>query len=226
MKPIIFNKEHLFLFIILLLASILRFYNAFDIPFTHDELSALFRANFDSFSELINGGVLTDTHPAGVQIFYYYWIYLFGASEFAIKFPFILMGIGSVYWIWKIANNWYNSSVAFIISLFLATLAYPIMYSQIARPYISGLFLTLWMVYHWSYYLFKTTSKINKHLIYYIIVSALCTYNHHFTLLFAFSFEKDPHRLALLFGILFLTSRSFFLPSSLIDASFFVLNIF
>lgn len=185
MKKIIINKESLFLFLILLLASVLRFYNAFEIPFTHDEFSALFRTDFDTFSDLITRGVMIDGHPAGVQVYYYYWTQFFGTNEFALKFPFILMGIGSVYLIWKIACLWYNSSVAFLSALFLATLAYPIMYSQIARPYISGLFLTFWMVYHWSLYLFNSKSKFNKHLVYFIIASTLCAYNHHFTLLFA-----------------------------------------
>ena len=185
MKGIKINKDHFYLFLILILAIILRFYKAFEIPYTYDEFSALFRTDFNSFSDLINKGVAVDAHPAGVQVFLYYWIRLFTSSEFIVKLPFLLMGVGSVYLIYKLALLWYNSSVAIVIAFFMATLAYPLMYSQIARPYISGLFLTLWMVLHWSVYLFKTTSKFNKHLVIYILASALSAYNHHFSLLFA-----------------------------------------
>jgi hypothetical protein len=179
------NKDNFFLLFILLLASLLRLYKLADIPFTHDEFSALFRTEFDNFSALIKGGVLPDTHPAGVQVFMFYWIRILGSEEWIVKLPFIIMGISSVYLIWLIAKNWFNPSVAILASLFLAGLEFPIMHSQIARPYISGLFLSLWMVYHWSQYLFATRSKINKHLILYVLASALCAYNHHFTLLFA-----------------------------------------
>lgn len=179
------NKESLILLFIIVLASILRFYNAFEIPFTHDEFSALFRLDFEDFGSLIKGGVLPDTHPAGVHVFLYYWVKLFGSSEFSLKLPFILMGIASVYLIWLIAKNWYNTTVALLAALLLATLEYPIMHSQIARPYISGMFLSLWMVYNWSEYLFNTKTKFNKSLVFYVIASALSAYNHHFSLLFA-----------------------------------------
>lgn len=185
MRELIKNKDTLFLLFVLLLATILRFYNAFNIPFTHDEFSALFRLEYDSFSELIAYGVTPDGHPAGVQVFLYYWTKLFGFKEIIVKLPFILMGIGSVYLLWLIAKNWYNTTVALLVALLLATLEYPLMHSQIARPYISGLFFSLWMVYEWSQYLFNTKSKFNKHLVFYVLASAFCAYNHHFSLLFA-----------------------------------------
>ena len=62
-------KKHIGILIILSIAIILRFYHLFDIPFTHDEFSTLFRTNFSSFSELIEKGVKIDGHPAGLQFF-------------------------------------------------------------------------------------------------------------------------------------------------------------
>lgn len=185
MKSIINNKENYYLFFILFLASILRFYDAYNIPFTHDEFSALFRTNFDSFSELISGGVLPDTHPAGVQVFIYYWVKFFGENPLSVKFPFIIMGIASIYFLWMLAKRWFNITVAIIVTLLMATLEFPLMHGQIARPYISGMFLSLWMVYHWQAYLFEWKEKWNKHLLFYVLASALAAYNHHFSLLFA-----------------------------------------
>lgn len=185
MKSIVKNKENLYLIFILILASALRFYDAFNIPFTHDEFSALFRLNFESFSELIEKGVKIDAHPAGVQVFIYYWIKLFGASSFSVKFPFILMGIASIYFLWLLAQKWFNTTVAIIVTLLLSTLEFPLMHGQIARPYVSGMFLSLWMVYHWQAYLFDSKSKWNKHWILYVLLSSLAAYNHHFSLLFA-----------------------------------------
>ncbi|MFZ4414916.1 MAG: hypothetical protein ACOYOV_17650, partial [Bacteroidales bacterium] len=63
------NIDSILIFIILAVGVILRFYKFTEIPFTNDELSALYRARFDSFHELIAKGVLIDGHPAGVQVF-------------------------------------------------------------------------------------------------------------------------------------------------------------
>src|ERR1700740_1949309 len=88
---------------VLLTAGVLRFYKAFDIPFTHDELSALCRLRFDSFHELMEKGIKIDGHPAGVQVFLYYWTKWVGTTEFAIKLPFLLMGMGSIYFAYRLA---------------------------------------------------------------------------------------------------------------------------
>ncbi len=53
MKP----RNELTLILILIVRALLRFYNYNDIPFTHDEFSALFRLNFNGFNELIEKGV-------------------------------------------------------------------------------------------------------------------------------------------------------------------------
>jgi hypothetical protein len=62
--------NQLTILLILFIGSILRFYSYVEIPFTNDEFSALFRLNFDSFSELIEKSVKVDGHPAGVHVFY------------------------------------------------------------------------------------------------------------------------------------------------------------
>ncbi len=171
--------------IILTAAAILRFYNYFEIPFTHDEFSALFRLNFDSFSELIEKGVKIDGHPAGIQVFLYYWTKLFGTQEWIVKLPFIIAGIGAVYLIYVIGRNWFNETVGLISAAYMATIQFAVMHSQIARPYISGLFFSLLMVYYLSNLILKPPKDFNKNLILFVIAASLCSYNHHFSLLFA-----------------------------------------
>jgi len=179
------RDNNILLFIILIVAVILRFWNFPNIPFMADELGALARTHFNSFNDLINKGVLTDTHPAGIQVFLYYWTKLFGYSEMAVKFPFIITGIISIYFIYKIAAYWFNNTVGLIISSFMAVLQYMVMYSQIARPYIGGMFFSILMVWCWTNYLFNSNPKKTKWLIGYIVFSSLCSYDHHFALLFA-----------------------------------------
>lgn len=60
------------------------------------------------------------------------------------------------------------------------------MYSQIARPYTSGLFFTLIMALYWYRFIFydyQTSKLFNKNALGYIIGATLCAYNHYFSLL-------------------------------------------
>ena len=177
--------NRLILLLVLITAIILRFVNYFEIPFTHDEFSALFRLDFGSFSELIEKGVKIDGHPAGIQVFLYYWTKLFGSSEWIVKLPFTIFGILSVWLSYKIATKWFNETVGLITSAFLASIQFTVMYSQIARPYISGLFFSLLMVYYWSMLIKQPDKHFFKNIIFFILAASLCAYNHYFSLLFA-----------------------------------------
>jgi uncharacterized membrane protein len=181
----LFLKKHsdtIFLISILFIAFVLRFWDFWNLPFMHDEFSAIFRTNFSSFSELINLGVKIEGHPPAIQVFLFYWIKLVGISEPFIKFPFAVMGVFTVYFVWKISKEWFGVSSAIIVSLLMAVLQYPIFYSQIARPYISGLFFILAFTFYWNKLVFNSSKK-NIQFILYVIFGTLSAYNHHFSLL-------------------------------------------
>ena len=169
--------------IIILVGFALRFYHFNELPYTWDELSAWNRIHFSSLSELIELGIKPDGHPAGVQVFLYYWIMIFGDTEWVVKLPFAIMGVSSIYIFYKIGEIWWNKNVGLVSTAFMSSLQFFVLYSTIARPYISGLFLSLMMVYFWSRYIFKGLQK--KALIGFIIFASLSAYNHHFSLLFA-----------------------------------------
>ncbi len=180
------NKQYsnqILLAIIIVVAAVLRFYHFFSLPFSWDELSAWNRLHFDSFSSLIQEGVKPDGHPAGIQVFLYYWIKLFGDTEWVVKLPFNILGLLSVFVFYKIAKIWWNKSTGIIAAAFMASLQFFVLFSPIARPYVSGLFFTLAMVYFWSKYMWQSPQK--KHLVGFVIFAALSAYNHHFSLLFA-----------------------------------------
>jgi hypothetical protein len=178
------NNNTIFILIIVI-AIILRFINYFEIPFTHDEFSALFRLKFNSFSTLIEKGVKIDGHPAGVQVFLYFWTKFFGTQEWVVKFPFTIMGIVSVYLIYLIGKKWFNETVGLISASYIASIQFTVMYSQIARPYISGMFFSLLMIYYWSKLIMHSDKSFIKNSVLFIISASLCAYNHHFSLLFA-----------------------------------------
>ncbi|MCB2208955.1 MAG: glycosyltransferase family 39 protein [Bacteroidetes bacterium] len=184
MKHLIYRSQTgLLLFFIILVGAVLRFWHFQDIPFTFDELSAMSRTQFDSFHDLIRIGVVErDSHPAGIQLFLYYWSILFGESEMVIKLPFLLAGIASVYLVYRIGIIWFGKTSGILSAAYVSSLQLFVMYSQIARPYISGLFFTLCAVLFWSKYFFRSPEI--KYIAGFVIFSALAAYNHYFSLLF------------------------------------------
>lgn len=178
------KKNNLPLYLIILLATLLRFWQLWDIPFMHDELSMLSRLGYDTWAELIEKGIKPDGHPAGVQVFMYVWTGCFGTAEWVVKLPFLCMGVAAVYYVYRVGKIWFDDFAGLMSAAFLATLQYSVMYSQIARPYSSGLFLSVLMVYFWSKYLLEKPHN-QRFLYFFIFAAALNTCNHHFSLLLA-----------------------------------------
>lgn len=178
------RKENLLVFFILVIASILRLWDLFSIPFTYDEFSAVFRTRFNDFSTLIANGVKIDTHPAGVQIFLFYWVNWFGEIAWIVKLPFILCGIYSVYLTYKLGKLWFPETTALLAMASLATLQYPVMYSQIARPYAMGMLTCVGMGYCWSKIIQLKDHWSIKWQIGFILMASASSYIHHFSLLF------------------------------------------
>lgn len=175
--------DKVMLFIIVAAGAVLRFWDYPNLPYSFDEFSALFRTRFDNLGDLINYGVkTTDTHPPGVQVFMYFWTKIFGESEMAVKLPFIIFGLLAIIYAFKIGKLWFNATVGLFAALFLSVLQYPITYSQFARPYASGLFFSLLMVWFWTHIVFYPEKKRKLHHIGFILSSVICIYNHHFSL--------------------------------------------
>jgi hypothetical protein len=171
--------------LIMLIGTLLRFYRISEIPFTHDEFSAIARTHFSSFHDLIEKGIKIDGHPAGVQLLIYYLVSFFGVSEVILKLPFLFFGVMSVWLVYLIGKDWFNATVGLVAASFVAFLQFPVMYSQIARPYASGLLFSLMMVWFWTKVIFHPHRKYYLNLAGYVISGALCAYNHHFSMLFA-----------------------------------------
>jgi len=179
------SDDRIIVIIIIVLASVLRLYNFWNLPFMHDEFSAIIRSQYDNFSDLIDFGVKTDSHPAGVQIFIYYWIKIFGLHEWSLKFPFIICGIFSVFLVYKIAKTWFGSDTAVFSALTIGILQFTIFYSQLARPYSPGLCFVLLSTFYWTKLVFqKEYSKVN--IILYVMAASIASYIHAFSLFFIF----------------------------------------
>lgn len=170
------------LLVLLVLASVLRLWDLPNIPYTHDEISALIRV-YPSLGETVQEGVIAlDTHPPGVQVFEWAWTKLFGMSEAAVKLPFILMSLLALLLLYRFAFAWCGAHVALIMTALLATLQYTVMYGQIARPYAAGFFTTALLADQLTRYL---GSGSRRALIGIALAALLSAYTHHFALMLA-----------------------------------------
>ena len=141
-----------------------------------------------------------DYHPAGVQLFLFIWVKLFGDKEFIVKLPFIISGLFAIFYSYKVAAFWFNNTVG----------TYPIcfygwhtiygyvqsdsqtLYERIAVFCFDGLVLdkpAVWV---------NITKK--KWWIGYVVSSVLCAYDQHFDFLFAITVG--------LTGLFFLTKEN------------------
>ena len=216
-----FLKKHFLLLLILSAAAILRFHNLGESSLSNDELSALVRTDFHSFSALIDQGVSIDAHPAGVQVFEYYWIKLFGRTEAALRFPFALAGVISVLLIYAVGKRWFGKTSGLLAASALAMLQFPVLYSQIARPYSPGLMFTLCATLSWSMLLFpsdkeKDQSKQRLAAASLALSLAACAYTHYFSMLMAGIIAVS--------GLFFLDKRNFkiYFAACLVSAVLFL----
>jgi hypothetical protein len=172
--------EKIILVLILIVATALRFYNLGETSLSNDELSALTRTRFNTFSELINGGVKTDAHPAFVQILIWAVVHLLNDSVLTIRILFALAGVASVYFIFLLGNAWFGKWTGLFSAAALSALAFPLTYSQVARPYSFALLFSLMSAYFWSK-TFLQNKALVKHKAFYVLSMAAAMYTHYFS---------------------------------------------
>ena len=129
-KAFLHNRNLALIILVLLTAAVLRLMYLSGFSFSNDELSALYRVQFDRFSDLVSKGFYVDGHPGGVQVFLYYWVKWFGMSEVAVRLPFALAGILSVFMTYRVGKRWFSENTGIYAALLVAVLEFP---TSIAR---------------------------------------------------------------------------------------------
>ena len=211
------NYDYILLVIILVTAIVMRFHLLGEISFSNDELSALTRARFETFPELVEKGIKVDGHPFLVQTMIWYTVHHFSDDVFTVRFMFAVAGIISVFLLFLLGRNWFGKATGLISAAALATLQFPLLYSQTARPYIIGLMFSLALAYFWTKLLFDYRKRILVS-IGYVISAAGCIHSHYFSFLLAgiigvsglFFLKKDTYKPFLICNLLVIL---IFLPS-------------
>jgi len=179
------NAEKVAIVIILIAAALLRFWRLWDVPFMHDEFSALFRVGYESFTQLIREGVTPDAHPAGTQILLHYLVAIAGTHAFWLKLPFALMGIGSVWLVYQIGKQLFHETAGLISASLIATMQYFVFFSQIARPYSSGLFFVLLAVFFGIKVIKSQSKTIGIETVGFALSLVLASMMHYFAMMMA-----------------------------------------
>jgi uncharacterized membrane protein len=183
-----FLIDNSLLILILCVGVAMRFYHFADWSLTNDELSALSRLQFNNLWSVVENGVrLDDMHPMGVQVFLWYWTKFFGLTPFVVRLPFVILGCLSLGLFYLISKDWVGTNRALIALSIFACSEFPILYSQLARPYSPGLFFSLLFVLAWSKIVFqKENSKptFTKWNLLLVIGGVGAMYSHYFSFLF------------------------------------------
>lgn len=148
------------LFIILMLASFLRFYNLGRESLWYDETFSVEQAinGWSSSWERFDGRV----YPWLFEGFLSIWIKFFGSSESAVRFPSSLLGVGSVLVLFLVGNKLYNLETGLWSSFLLGISIFHIDVSQEARGYSLMVFLTLTSVIFFLQILSKRETNSTK----------------------------------------------------------------
>lgn len=171
--------------LLVLIGAMFRFYNYSDWSLSNDELSAITRLEFTSFSEMIEQGVrLNDMHPVGVQSFLWVWTHLFGVTESMLRLPFVLLGIATISLLYLTTRNFFGKYPAVLTLAVFVALEFPILYAQLARPYSPGLFFSMLVLYSWSAMIWHSFSWNWKYAGLFILAGVGSMYAHYFSFLF------------------------------------------
>jgi hypothetical protein len=166
-------------------AAFIRLYHLNELSLSNDELSSLSRIKFDSFSEMIRQGVYVDGHPAGLQTFYYFWVKVFGDSDFLLRLPFVFCSILSVVTIYQLGKLWFTRLTGILAATVFAFSPFTIIFTIFARMYSPAVLFCICCVYCWSQFLFFASgAKKLKYLIGWSLFTTLALHLHYFSFLF------------------------------------------
>jgi hypothetical protein len=174
------NITSLFLWGLILVGAAMRFYHLGDWSLTNDELSALNRTQHDSNLALwLSYAKVPDTHPPLVQFFIYNWTNWFGNDPLTLRLPFAILGIICIPLSYRLFNLWFSRTTGVFVAAGIALLNFPIVYTQLARPYGMGLFIGLLFTYYWSKLILSGRYTLKTYLLY-VIIGGLSLYVHYF----------------------------------------------
>jgi len=164
----------------------------------------------------------SDFHPPLYHVILHFWMYL-GKSEIWIRLLSIVFGLGSIYFIYKIAKFLFDNNIAILSAFLVAISPYHIWYSQEARPYMLFVFASLASTYFF----------LNNKWTFYIVFSILSFYSLYFApflifshLILALIYKRNLLKEIFISLALIILSFIFWLPNFLVQLNTGINGIF
>ncbi|MGD9812198.1 MAG: glycosyltransferase family 39 protein, partial [Sphingobium sp.] len=104
------------------------------------------------FFETLQWHFHAEPHPMGYYMAMWVWTSLAGTSEFALRLPGALIGIGTIWLIWRLGKDIFGREVAAVAALLLALHGFHVYWSQLARMYAPAAALAVlatWLLVLW-----------------------------------------------------------------------------
>jgi len=134
------------IFFILILGLVLRLISLNQSFWLDEATSGLVVRNF-SLTEIVTKFSPGDFHPPLYYLILKVWSSFFGTSEIALRFPSIIFGLLTIYFVYLIGKELFNKKAGIIAGILLATSGLHIYYSQEARMYSLTALLVSYLVY-------------------------------------------------------------------------------
>lgn len=148
-------RERAYLFVLICLAILLRFYQISFNSLWNDELTVWHVTQIRPFLAMLEYHLATDLNPPAYWILQYPFTFFLPQNEFGVRFLAAIFGVLTIPAVFYWAKSLFNSKVAWTASL-LAVFSYQgIYFSQEARAYSMMVFfgtLTSWMWFEIFYY--------------------------------------------------------------------------
>jgi 4-amino-4-deoxy-L-arabinose transferase-like glycosyltransferase len=87
--------------------------------------------------------ITQDTHPPGYYVLLWFWMKLFGSSEWALRTPSVLFGVGAVFLVYWLGARLISRNAGLLAAALLALNGHHVFWSQTARMYSMVCFLGL-----------------------------------------------------------------------------------
>jgi 4-amino-4-deoxy-L-arabinose transferase-like glycosyltransferase len=169
--------------LILVVAAALRFWDLGGKSFWWDEFGTIGFSRGSLLEVATNTG---ETNPPFYHLLAHVWIRVFGLSEFSLRFPSALAGVGAVVLIGLIGRLLEGTRLALIAMTLMALCPQPLLWSRNARVYSLFLCLSLASFYFLLRWERKPSATSAAG---YVATTVLSAYSHHFWL-FTFAAQQ------------------------------------
>ncbi|MBN1650352.1 MAG: glycosyltransferase family 39 protein [Bacteroidales bacterium] len=185
MKALAIIKQNYWLFAILILGSILRFYHIDYQSVWLDEIHTLNEANPNlTWSEFYASLLASDPHPPLYFALIRVLFFVFGYQTLVLRLFSAFLGVLGIYAIYRLGKEIENKTIGLIAAFLLVINYFHLYYSQDGRPYILLILFTILAFYRLVIFI-KTPYLRNA--IWYGIFAALMIYGHLFGLVVLFA---------------------------------------